>query len=955
MSVLYDEIESRTASTTIDRNSGYVLKSLRAQIIAMEGDSTEASQLLEELLNDADLNSRLAQCVVDAHRTFSLALLHRISAENTLDYVVEHLIKVAEVAAARGLKVLHPLARGSPFQDIFLHALKVVNSPSAYLSARLERWTPELAKSIGVFMLRMLCQSGRAVPAYSLLKLLQHDIRIRLKDEVALTVVIALTKSRQYAKANLLYTSLPPTWTKPTLQTLYERTGLMLFSRQGLTERAEAAFSRIGDEYVGDQDLLFIMHAYAVRGDTKRVEELFREFFRLGNGGNDIRKANIRHYSTLLLAYSKRNDLDAINRCISDMIDAGIEPDIVTYNIILQTLAARDDIAAIHTLMDRMRQLGVDPNTKSYTIIISLLAERCDPIGAEAMFRRMIRERNRPDRQIITALMNAHVEAGSWRGVIRMFDYMRKHSSFDMYIDIQVINTLLKAYVLIGAPIEIVLDIYDRIDNSVVQPNGNTFALLIQSACDANRLDIAAQIFRDLEQRAARWESGLEVTVYVLNIIMAAHLRLGDKESAKAVYEDMQSRGIKPTSLVFGRILKAYANERNPESIAIAESFLKTIVDPSDPTEDHVERVWKEPRGGRLSSLDHLYAPLMDAYAKQMSPADVERLYEDMLKADGKPTLASLVLLLDVYRRTGDIEGVMRVWPEIFDLGMSFSEVDPLLEDQDKHSEEFKAQRRTDALCIPLSIYIDAVSSAGRHIEVARVWNQMRSEGFHFDPSNWNHLAVAMVHAGQPERAFEVIEKVILPYQDYCEYEARDQADELDSPLLLDAKKKQTDEANARKTSLHTAKRRPDRRSEASSAFVEVDIKSAREASNANTEDDDFAFELHVLQSSTPTWHLWRPHARTLSVLSDALQRLKSGLLVQPTKPQVTYNDDEYEEVEDERMFGVAPLDVTPTVNEVDEVEDASEILRRIYRKTPRAVRAIEAWDSSERRIGLEK
>lgn len=339
-----------------------------------------------------------------------------------------------------------------------------------------------------------------------------------------------------------------------------------------------------------------------------------------------------------------------------------------------------------------------------------------------------------------------------------------------------------------------------------------------------------------------------------------------------------------------------------------------------------------------MKGIDIIYAPLLDAYAKAMSPADVERLFEDMLKADGKPTLTSMTIMLDAYRRTGDIEGVMRVWPVILQLGMTFSEVDTLLEDQDKNSKQFKSQRRSDVLCVPLSIYMNAVSNAGHHLEVARAWNRLRTEGFQFDPSNWNHLAVAMVRAGQPERAFEVIEKVILPYQDYSESDARDEPDELDSPLILDTEEKEPGQSH---TSLHTAKRQPARRVDAKTAFMEVDVESAREA--ANTDEDDFAFELHVLHTSTPTWHLWRPHARTLTALSDALHCLRSGRLVQPTRPRAIPDKDGFTDS--------APDDRS----EVDEIQQASEVLQRIYRDFPRSVRAVESWDSSDRRQWFAK
>lgn len=971
---LFDELVSRRDVETFQPNASQLLKCLHAQSLALEGQFSEATQELEQMDTATDMDRSVASHILDAHLTIALSLLHHVSPEAVLDHIVDNMHKLTNLLMAKKMTHTHSLSKDSHFRDVFLRALRQIEDPSKYLSPRLHRWPPDVASDVGLFVLRWFADVGNSEHAYSVLTILQRDERLSVDHRQTLSVIMSLSKTRRFERANMLYVSLPETWPTEKAQQHYERVGLILFARQGLTEYAEEAFHRLSQGDIEDRDVMFLMHAYAVQGDAKRVEDIFDKYYGPFREDGDIKKPDVRHYTALLLAHSKRNDLDAMNRWLNYMIKSGITPNIFIYNALLRTLARRNDITSIDALMDHMLRLGVKPDVKSYTSVIKLLAERRDPIAAEAIFKRMLRENYEADRVVITTVMNAHVEAGSWRGVIRMFDFMRNSTAFNMFIDIEVVNTLLKAYVLIGAPVDVVLGIYERINKSRLRPTKYTYALLIQSACDANRLDIAAQIFRELEDHSSYWESAMDVTVYVLTIIMAAHLRLGDKVKARAVYDDMLARQIVPTSVTLGSILKAYANERNADSIAIAEAFLKTVTGtPAEPNS-----VWAEPRGGRLKALDHLYAPLMNAYAKELSDTDVERLYAEMQKLDGKPTLASLTLLLEAYRRTGDIENVLRVWPEIVKLAKaSFSDVDVLLDQQERESASFKAQRRSDALCVPLSIFIDAASSAGRHLEVARTWNELRNSGFVFDPSNWNHLAVAMVRAGQPERAFEVIERVILPYQDYVELGERNKSREendyeggVESPLLIDCATSTADAPSAvegeneglRNRSLYAAQRRPTRRSEASSAFIGIDIDTIRE--NASTQaqsqgiprpsiDDDYAFELEVLQGSTPIWHLWRPHSRTLEALLGALTELKAGRPVRPTRQQrrtrviADDEDDDPDQTFDEGLYDEVVEDAFTSARR------AAGSLQRIYRESPRAVRAVEAWGISDRRDGL--
>lgn len=69
-------------------------------------------------------------------------------------------------------------------------------------------------------------------------------------------------------------------------------------------------------------------------------------------------------------------------------------------------------------------------------------------MGAEAVFKRALKEGVVSDNRMIVA-MNAHVEGGSWMGVIRAYDYLV--SACVTALSLEVYNTLMKAYVLIGA------------------------------------------------------------------------------------------------------------------------------------------------------------------------------------------------------------------------------------------------------------------------------------------------------------------------------------------------------------------------------------------------------------------------------------------------------------------------------------------------------------------------
>ncbi|KAH8118739.1 hypothetical protein DFH11DRAFT_1540853 [Phellopilus nigrolimitatus] len=786
-----------------------------------------------------------------------LSLLRHSSPSTAFEFYLDNRIalkRFLNVGYSRGPRSLTSV--GGPFFKELSAILRRISSPAILLAQRGSQWDELLISAAGRIMIHVLCQDNLAEDALAVYEeLVRQDASVFYIHQHIL--VRALTKAGSFEHANTLYVAIEPkNKADEGEKRSYESTGLYLFAHQGDVGRAEDAFVRLFERKgVLSQEMNLVMHASAVHGNVDRVLELFNAFFpqfskESQNPVPSSRKSepSVKHYSTVVYAFAQRNDFNGMNDWIRQMMKSGYTPDIVSF-------AQRGDISAIHSLLTHMYEVGIRPDIISYTTAIKLLARRRDIVAAESMYKRMIRDGIVPDRKVITTVMNAYVEAGSWKGVIRVFDYLRSMPTKHLKLGIDVYNTLLKAYVLVGAPLDIVMNIFRRLETTNIRPTDRTFALLIQSACDSGRMDVASRLFVEMETLAENWQTNVQITVYALTIIMAGYLRQGLKAQARAVYDDMRKRGIQPTSYTLSSIMRAYANSNFDDNIHIAQEFLKSLMDA--PAKG---RSWAKPEAGRESSLALLYAPLMNAHAKNLNTEEVERLYSEFVDSEKRPSIGILALLLDVYRRTDNIKG-------------RTDEVDMLLDGKDKESPLFRAQRRADLLCIPLSIYIDAVSRAGQHIEIAHTWNKLRDAGFQFDAHNWNHLAVALVRAGQCVRAFEVVEKVILPYQTEAQNVSRTRPVDITSPLLSDDAEA-VEEAGSEPFTVH------------SSRSYETRARWAQQQRENSlrwqAESDDYAHELQLLQQISPAWNL------TMNVLANVLDRLGSGRLVNAVKPVST-------------------------------------------------------------------
>jgi pentatricopeptide repeat-containing protein PET309 len=80
-----------------------------------------------------------------------------------------------------------------------------------------------------------------------------------------------------------------------------------------------------------------------------------------------------------------------------------------------------------------------------------------------------------------------------------------------------------------------------------------------------------------------------------------------------------------------------------------------------------------------------------------------------------------LSYILEAYRRSADVEGALAIWPHITALSST------AIFNADLPDQSFTS--RPPGIQLPLSIYIDALSYAGLHTEVALVWRNLYKQG----------------------------------------------------------------------------------------------------------------------------------------------------------------------------------------------------------------------------------
>jgi hypothetical protein len=287
-------------------------------------------------------------------------------------------------------------------------------------------------------------------------------------------------------------------------------------------------------------------------------------------------------------------------------------------------------------------------------------------------------------------------------------------------------------------------------------------------------------------------------------------------------------------------------------------------------------------------------------------------------------------MLLSAYRYKFDIDAVVQLWPQIYELGLRHANSGASVTEEGAEkdpTDPTHSRLKANILCVPLSIYIDALSAAGKHMEISRVWRRLQMAGFTFDSHNWNHLAVALVRAGQLERAFEVIERVILPYQRQSERMLATRDTNPTTPLTFDSIET-SDELPLPPPQypMHNNERRARMVASTSDQTLIGPAKVIDEVDVVS----DFAAPLFILHKFSPSWNIWCPHTVTLGVLLMVHTRLRSGTILSPVMPTENREADEQ-------------------ADGIHNVELANELLERINTEYPRTVALVLKHEREER------
>lgn len=754
------------------------VRALRIQAQALAGRAWDALPALGELLG---AHEHLVRAQGALHPDAGTPRAARPAAELPPLYAALHATLEALVALESGSAARRACdwLFATPLSLVFLHptfprvtravytlAARVPNAVAYAYELHAGQAQPSaVAGAVGVMALALANRGAPEAAARIVLSAL--DAGVELREAVVRRVLRLLGHVRHVELGDMLVQRLEREYAGRggALEAATLRALALRAAQQGDVAGVEARLAALRTAYGAQaHGATLALHApliaAAERGDVPRLTALFEAHYhfplREALAGREApgTPAELLAFYTMH-AFVQRDDPLHARAVLEQYVAGGQRVSERLYSELIRMHALLGNAEGALAAAAQRDAAGLRCSPRSLRHLVGAMARCRDPEGASRLVAHYARRGTRLDLRVYTALLDAYVEAGRWNAASGIFSWLAAHADAALQPDTQVYNTMLKAHVVRPASVQTVLRFFFEMRSAGAAPDARTYALLLQSACDARRMALAEELFAMADKALAGTASG-GASLYHYTIMIHGYLRVGARERARAYFERMRRRGIEPSHVTFGVLINSYA-QGGEATLRLAQDLALRLADEAlQPVEQRA--AWRVPALAQGAPFEDLLSPLVSAHAKRGEVDEADQVFQRLLDTGARPSLRALTALLNAYRYAGEAGAVFRLWDHVFRVALdTCRSTAPAASGADAPV----AFDQRNLLCLPLSIVIDFASRSGLHDRVAQEWNRVKRAGFAFDPHNWNHLCAALARADRLGDALQVIEHVL--------------------------------------------------------------------------------------------------------------------------------------------------------------------------------------------------
>ncbi|KAK1396535.1 Pentatricopeptide repeat-containing protein [Heracleum sosnowskyi] len=371
-------------------------------------------------------------------------------------------------------------------------------------------------------------------------------------DAMTYNIVIdSLGKVRQFDVVWQLVVEMDQLGVKPETTTF--RVVIRRLICGGFTRQAIRAFEDMGcfvEDNVACFDFVFLLDTLCKYRYVKVATEIF-------NKKKFEFEVNERMYTVLIYGWWKINNRKMAERFFGEMIEVGIQPNVVTYNVVLNGMCRRRSlhpeerfertVQEARRVFDEMRERGVEPDVTSYSILLHVYSRAHKPDLSLDMLKMMKSEGICPSVASYTSVVKCLCSCGRVEDAEELVKEMGCNGVTPSAVTY---NCFFKEY-RGRKDADSALALYRKMKGiSLSLPSMHTYNILIGMFVKLNKMEIVKEIWDDMKVSGA----GPDLDSYTLLI----HA-LCEKEKWKEAchfFVEMIEKGILPQKVTFETLYK---------------------------------------------------------------------------------------------------------------------------------------------------------------------------------------------------------------------------------------------------------------------------------------------------------------------------------------------------------------------------------------------------------------
>ncbi|KAK4512060.1 uncharacterized protein ATC70_013303 [Mucor velutinosus] len=462
----------------------------------------------------------------------------------------------------------------------------------------------------------------------------------------------------------------------PALRRLASHTQQHCTNPRHLFTTFYANYATTSNTLTPSKDLSRLQQAIG-QGNIQQAAQAYKSMMSTSKAGEQsINRELIRKLLMLARHGKRREDIDFINRVISDMKqrlqmartpfeyhalmyafgiqqlpekaydilermkrEDNIRPTLHSYNTLLGCYKRVNNVDRAEEILAEMKQRNIKPDTVTYNTMLHLLLRTHQYQRVLDMYSAMKADKTQPDIYTFSTLLDAAVKSKDLHFGSEIYSQITRKCK-PKEVDLTMVNNMIR-FMADSSGLNKTLDLYydlpDRYPH--IRPDKVTFNILLDVCFKNQNPAKAYQIFGDMT--AAK----LEPDVVTYGTLIDAEAKMGHLKASIQLFQDMCNASIEPND----RIFNSLANIASSKSAR--PSDLNDLMDLVDQYQH------------KLKLDTKAYNALMYGLAQNGRSSQAQHLYDTVFRhATCKPDIATFTHLILAYINDNQLDGALEIY-----------------------------------------------------------------------------------------------------------------------------------------------------------------------------------------------------------------------------------------------------------------------------------------------------